>query len=165
MISQAIHTLDLALWLAGPVAELQALMHKTPMHQLEAEDWAGALLTFQSGAVGTLTASTAAFPGTAESITMHCTKGTAHLASGTLTLTMHNGRHEKVGAPAPTGGGADPMAFTHDWHAAVISNFADSLTHDRPPMTTGREALRAHAVIDAMQTAQTTGHRTKVSTP
>ncbi|MEM8627408.1 MAG: Gfo/Idh/MocA family oxidoreductase, partial [Pseudomonadota bacterium] len=67
-INQAIHTLDLALWLAGPVATVQALMRTSPLHAMEAEDIAAALLQFRSGASGVLTATTAAYPGSAESI-------------------------------------------------------------------------------------------------
>ncbi|MEM7320923.1 MAG: Gfo/Idh/MocA family oxidoreductase [Pseudomonadota bacterium] len=164
MISQAIHTLDLAMWLLGPVTSVQALMRKTPLHQLEAEDWAGGLLEMENGAVGTLMATTAAFPGDPESITIQGTKAKAHLGSGVLTLSYLDDRTETVGASAATGGGADPMAFTHEWHQSVIEDFAASITRNIPPMATARSALRTHAVIDAMQTASRTGARTKVST-
>ena len=60
MISQAIHTLDLAIWLLGPVRSVQAMMRQTALHHLEAEDWAGALFDMQCGAFGTLLAATAA---------------------------------------------------------------------------------------------------------
>ena len=163
MITQAIHTLDLVLWLLGPVAQVQALMHRTPMHDLEAEDWAGALLRFDSGAIGTMMATTAAFPGTAESLTVQGTKAAAHLAEGVLTLHHLDGRVETIGASAATGGGADPMAFTHDWHQAVIEDFAESLDTGRAPLASGRDALRAHAVIDAMETASKSGRTTEVT--
>ena len=164
MISQAIHTLDLAMWLAGPITSVQALMRRTALHQLEAEDWAGAVFETQSGAIGTLTATTAAFPGAAETITLQGTRAAAHLGSGVLTLTHLDGRVETVGTTASTGGGADPMAFTHAWHQSVIEDFANALRAGRPPMITGREALRTHAVIDAMERASKTGMRTEVVT-
>ena len=65
---------------------------------------------------------------------------------------MHwrDGRHEVIGAAAGTGGGADPMAFTHDWHQAVIDDFATSLDADRTPAITGRDALAVHDLIDAI---------------
>lgn len=163
MISQAIHTLDLALWLLGPITAVQAMMRTTPLHQLEAEDWAGALLEWQNGAVGTLMATTAAAPGDAETITIHGTKASAHLGSGVLTLTHQNGTVETTGASASTGGGADPMAFTHAWHQSVIEDFAVALTHGRPPMAPARDALRTHMVIDAMQRASKSGTRTEVT--
>lgn len=163
MISQAIHTLDLMLWLLGPVTSLQAAMHRTPLHQLEAEDWAGALFELQSGAVGSLTATTAAYPGAAESITLQGTKAAAHLASGVLTLQHKDGRTETFGAAGGTGGGADPMAFTHAWHQSVLEDFARALQQNIQPLATGKSALMAHAVIDAMERAAKSGARTKVT--
>lgn len=162
MISQAIHTLDLALWLLGPVASVQAMMRTTSLHQLEAEDWAGALLEWQSGAIGTLMATTAAAPGAPETITIHGTRASAHLGSGVLTITRPDGTSHTTGANMATGGGADPMAFTHEWHQSVIEDFATSLTEGRPPMASGHDALHSHRVIDAMQRANATGTRTKV---
>lgn len=162
MINQAIHTLDLAMWLLGPITSVQAMMRQTTLHQLEAEDWAGALFDMQSGAIGSLVATTAAFPGDAETITIQGTQAAAHLGSGVLTLTHMDGRVETIGTAANTGAGADPMAFTHAWHQTIIEDFATAITHNRPPLATGRSALKTHAVIDAMQTASRSGRRTDV---
>lgn len=164
MISQAIHTLDLAMWVLGPITDVQAMLRRTPLHQLEAEDWASALFQFESGACGSLMATTAAYPGDAESITIQGTKASAHLASGVLKLTHIGGQTETFGATATTGGGADPMAFTHAWHQSVMTDFAAAISTGRAPMITGRSALRTHAVIDAMQIASRTGTQTKVVT-
>ncbi|WP_300032570.1 Gfo/Idh/MocA family oxidoreductase [uncultured Roseobacter sp.] len=162
MINQAIHSLDLALWLLGPVRSLTAMMHRTPLHSLEAEDWAATLLQMENGAAGVLTATTAAFPGGAESISVQGTQGCAHLASGVLTLTDMSGGVESVGETAATGGGADPMAFTHAWHQTVLEDFVTSLAQGREPLASGRSALAAQAVITAMATSSETGQRTEV---
>ncbi|WP_170586073.1 Gfo/Idh/MocA family protein [Ruegeria arenilitoris] len=162
MISQAIHTLDLAMWLLGPISNIQAVMRKTPLHDLEAEDWAGAVFEMDNGAVGTLMATTAEYPGSAESITIQGTLAKAHLESGVLTVTTFDGRKSTVGETAATGGGADPMAFTHAWHQAVIEDFAKAVSSGTQPMATGRSALLTHAVIDAMQIANRTGQKTRV---
>ncbi|WP_171128553.1 MULTISPECIES: Gfo/Idh/MocA family protein [unclassified Ruegeria] len=163
MISQAIHTLDLAMWLLGPITNLQAMMRTTPLHDLEAEDWAGTLFEMENGAVGTLMATTADFPGAAETITIQGTRAKAHLGSGVLTVTSLDGTETKTGETASTGGGADPMAFTHAWHQSVIEDFAAAIRSGTPPMATGRSALRTHAVIDAMQSANQSGQITRVT--
>ncbi|MEM8980872.1 MAG: Gfo/Idh/MocA family oxidoreductase [Pseudomonadota bacterium] len=161
LINQAIHTLDLALCFLGPVQSVQALLATTPLHDMQAEDFAAGLLTFQSGAVGTLSASTAAFPGHPESIALHGTKGAAHLASGVLDISLHDSRKITHGQKSSTGGGADPMAFTHAWHKSLIEDFALSLQEQRAPMAPAREALRAHALIHALEKAAQT--QTKVA--
>ncbi|MBV6656550.1 MAG: Gfo/Idh/MocA family oxidoreductase [Devosiaceae bacterium] len=150
LISQAIHTIDLALSLTGPVASVQAMTATTRFHTMESEDVAMAGLRFANGAVGSLVASTASFPGGAETITLHFDQASLHLGSGVLTVSWRDGRTETFGASATTGGGADPMAFTHDWHQGVIEDFADAVADGRPPIVTGRQALASHALIDAI---------------
>ncbi|WP_299677968.1 Gfo/Idh/MocA family oxidoreductase [uncultured Roseobacter sp.] len=165
MINQAIHTLDLALWLLGPVRRVQAMLRTTPLHRMEAEDWAGALLEFDSGACGSLMATTSAYPGEAESLSLQGEKAAAHLASGVLTVTHLDGRVETFGAEATTGGGADPMGFTHAWHQHVLEDFAHCLISGATPLASGRSALEAHRVIDAMERASRSGHITEITRP
>ncbi len=153
LISQAIHTLDLMLSLTGRVTEVQALAHTTALHDMEAEDYVTAGLRFANGAVGTLTASTANFPGQAESITLHFTKCVASLHSGQLHLQWRDGRTESFGTSTTTGAGADPMAFTHDWHRDIIANFQESVQQNHAPLIPGRQALEVHALIEAILTS------------
>jgi predicted dehydrogenase len=48
------------------------------------------------------------------------------------------------------GGGADPMAFTHDAHMAVIEDFLDAIENDRPPRIDGASVLPVQRLIDAL---------------
>lgn len=150
LISHAIHTIDLALSLTGPVTEVQAMTATTRFHDMEAEDFATAGLRFENGAVGSLVASTASFPGGAETITLHFERASLHLGEGVLTVHWRDGHRETHGAAAGTGGGADPMAFTHDWHKDILEDFAAALRDGRAPMITGRQALESHRLIDAI---------------
>lgn len=150
LISQAIHTLDLMLSLTGPVAEVQALVATTPFHRMEAEDFVAGGVRFASGAVGSVVAGTAMYPGAAEALTFGFEHASAHLQSGTLTINWRDGRTEQTGEPAATGGGADPMAFPHEWHRDLIADFAEAVIEGREPRITGREALHVHRLIDAL---------------
>lgn len=164
MINQAIHTLDLALWLVGPVMRVQAMMRTSPLHQMEAEDIAAALMEFGSGATGVLSAATATYPGETESISITTTQAQIALQGDHLTIHWHDGRTE-IMAPddtGGTGGSADPMAFTHAWHQAVIEDFAQSVQTGGSPLATGREAVHVHAVIHAMEKAARSGTITEV---
>ncbi|MEL7275291.1 MAG: Gfo/Idh/MocA family oxidoreductase [Pseudomonadota bacterium] len=157
LISQAIHTLDLALQFTGPVAEVTALTATTGFHRMEAEDFVSAGLRFTSGAVGTLFATTASFPGRTEEITLHYEGGSARLHSNLLEVVRPNGQEESFGSQAATGAGADPMAFTSDWHRAVIADFVDSMETGRPPLASARSALPVHGVIEALERSGRTG--------
>ncbi|MEM8729603.1 MAG: Gfo/Idh/MocA family oxidoreductase [Pseudomonadota bacterium] len=150
LLTQAIHTLDLMLDLCGPVRQVQALTATSRLHALEAEDFATGGLVFESGAVGAVTASTTHYPGGTEEIVINATRASARLAGDHLVLHCRDGRVEEIGGASQTGGGADPMAFTHAWHQAVIEDFAAALSEHRAPAITGRSALAVHRLIDAM---------------
>jgi UDP-N-acetyl-2-amino-2-deoxyglucuronate dehydrogenase len=150
LITQAIHALDLLLSLTGRVAEVAAITGTTALHRMETEDFAGAGLRFANGALGALLATTAAFPGFPERIELIGTRATAVLAAGVLTLHRQDGSLEKIGEEQGTGGGADPMAFPHDAHRALLADFLDALDEGRSPRASGREALNVHHLIHAL---------------
>jgi predicted dehydrogenase len=117
LISQAIHTIDLALTLTGP----GGVRAGDDGHQPSAPDGGGgcgrlrACASPMAGWAGS-PPPPPSFPGRSESITLHFEKASLHLAEGVLQVHWRDGRTETHGATATTGGGADPMAFTHDWH-------------------------------------------------
>ncbi|MEM8916968.1 MAG: Gfo/Idh/MocA family oxidoreductase, partial [Pseudomonadota bacterium] len=149
LITQAIHTIDLGLSLTGPVRSVLAMAKTTRFHQMESEDFVVAGLEFSNGAAGSLIASTASFPGRPESITLHFDRASLHLEAGQLCITARDGTVETIGEEAGTGGGADPMAFTHVWHQTIIENFVDALNGSAPLLASGVDALAAHELIDA----------------
>ncbi len=162
LISQAIHTLDLALSLTGRVAEVMALTGTSGFHRMESEDFVAAGWRYEGGALGSFFATTASFPGHADTIRLNCAEGSALLKGNRLTIDWQDGQKEEFGAEAATGGGADPMAFTHEWHRAVIADFAASLREGRPPSVPGRAALEVHRLIAALERSGREGVRVAV---
>lgn len=151
LISQGIHTLDLMLSLAGPIAEVTGFATTTPVHRMETEDMVCAAARFSSGAFGTIDATTAAYPGFLEEIVLTCEKGTALLRGTELLVQFHDGRKVAIEPDRSAGGtGADPMAFPHDYHRAVMADFAAAIRSGREPKVTGEEALKVHRLIDAL---------------
>ncbi|HEX2100027.1 MAG TPA: Gfo/Idh/MocA family oxidoreductase, partial [Candidatus Synoicihabitans sp.] len=63
IITQAIHAIDLLQWYAGLPEEVQCWTTRRVHVGIESEDTAAASLRFPDGALGTLTASTAVWPG------------------------------------------------------------------------------------------------------
>jgi len=150
LLTQAIHTLDLFLSLVPALAEVAAYAATSALHRMETEDIACAALRFGNGALGTLNATTASYPGFPERIDIVGTRGTASLAAGGLELCFHDGGRESAGERATSGAGADPMAFLHEAHRALITEFLDAVDEGRPPVNSGRAALAVHDLIDAI---------------
>ncbi|WP_323764811.1 Gfo/Idh/MocA family oxidoreductase [Marinovum sp.] len=157
LINQAIHTIDLALSLAGPVRRVRAMARTSRFHAMEAEDFVVAGLEFDGGALGSLTASTASFPGRPETLTLHFDRASLHLASGVLQLDWRDGRSERFGETGGTGGTSDPMAFTHAWHQAVIEDFTHAVSTGRAPVCPGGAALPSHDLIEAITRSAQSG--------
>src|SRR5213083_1146141 len=61
LMNQAVHTVDLLLWLFGPVRRVFGKV-ATRLHAIQVEDTAVAALEFASGALGTIEAATSSYP-------------------------------------------------------------------------------------------------------
>ena len=158
LITQGIHTMDLMLSIVGDVAEVFAYATTTPVHRMETEDLVGAAVKYKNGALGVIHATTAAYPGFPERIEIICEKGSAMIIGTELKVAFHDGRVVEIARDPNEGGtGADPMAFAHDQHRAVIADFLDAIDNKREPMISGQEALRVHRLIDALLQSAATG--------
>lgn len=163
LITQGIHTLDLMLSLAGPIAEVTGFAQTSSVHRMETEDMCCAAVRFANGAIGTIDATTAAYPGFAERIEIVGETATASLAGSDLIVAHHDGRVTEMKTAFGAGGtGADPMAFPHDWHRSVMADFLDALDEKREPTISGQEALKVHRLIDALLETGPTGKTVKV---
>ncbi len=110
-----------------------------------------ASLRFEGGAMGTIEATTTAYPGFPERIQLIFENATATITGSGLDVQFHDGTRDGVEADEAVGGtGADPMAFPHDHHLALITDFLDAVEADRDPPITGEEALKVHHLIDAL---------------
>ena len=150
LINQAIHTLDLMQMYAGKVTQVTAMLSTSRLHRMETEDFVSAGIRFESGAVGSIVATTAAFPGGAESIALDFDKAAVKLESGAFTINFHDGRVETFGETSSAGGGSDPMAFTHDWHTAALRDFFTAIEAGRPSAVSGSDAVSVLRLIDAL---------------
>jgi predicted dehydrogenase len=163
LLTQGIHTLDLMLSLAGLVDEVRGYATTSLVHRMESEDQVCAAVKFANGALGTIDATTTAYPGFPERIEIVATAATAVLAGTELKVFHHDGRVTEMKPDATAGGtGADPMAFPHDYHRALIADFLDAIEHERAPAVSGEEALRVHRLIDALLRASASDVPVKV---
>src|SRR5258708_793081 len=123
LITQAIHTLDLFQSLTGPIARVAAMARTSPQRKIDTEDIVAAAISFRNGAIGTIDATTVAYPGFPEKIELACENGTAVLEAETLTVHYRDGRVLRHEGGESRSGGADPMAFSQEATKGLIVEF------------------------------------------
>jgi UDP-N-acetyl-2-amino-2-deoxyglucuronate dehydrogenase len=152
LINQAIHTVDLLLWLVGDVARLQART-ATVLHKIEAEDTAVATLEFASGAVGTLLATTAAYPGYPRRLEITGTHGTVILEHDRIIAAdLRNPPQDVAGIAAGDSNQSASSAAVTDisGHKAILEDFLYAIANNTQPICSGREGRRSLALVEAI---------------
>src|SRR5204862_4161285 len=75
LMNQAIHNVDLLLWMMGPATHVSAFTALLAHERIEVEDTAVACVRFASGALGVIEATTSVFPGLPKTIALHGNRG------------------------------------------------------------------------------------------
>jgi UDP-N-acetyl-2-amino-2-deoxyglucuronate dehydrogenase len=145
MINQAIHQVDVLLWLIGPVRELFGYWQLGALHKIESEDVICALMRYGSGATGVLQASTAFWPGYTERLEIHGTKGTAVISGDRLTTwDVQNDAGESAPVTRDVMSGAsDPMAISLEPFERQFLDFGEAIRSGRKPLVSGEDGYRA----------------------
>lgn len=149
LINQAIHSIDIVRWVAGPVTEIYAHWQLGAAHKMESEDVANAVIKFASGATGVVQGSTAFWPGYPERAEFHGTNGSAVLTGDRLTAWEVQGDNmEDVPlAKDVASGAADPMAISIEPIKAQFRDFGDAIQNHRKPLVAGEEGYAALEII------------------
>src|SRR5579884_3673723 len=77
LMNQAIHNVDLLVWMMGSVAQISGFTATLAHERIEVEDTAVACLRFANGALGVIQATTSVHPGLPKTIAIHGDRGTA----------------------------------------------------------------------------------------
>jgi predicted dehydrogenase len=155
LINQAIHTLDLTLWLMGDVARVQART-ATKLHAIEAEDTAIVSLTFTSGAIGNLLATTVAFPGYPRKLEITGTKGTVILEQDRIVNVNLKDAPEGVTADAPPAdmqNTSSPTVTDFTGHQLIFEDFIRAIQQDGIPVCDGCEGRRSIELVERIYRA------------
>ncbi len=159
LINQAIHSIDLLQWLAGPVKRVTGRV-ATAVHAIEMEDVAVATVEFTSGAFGVIEASTATYPGFTERIELHGDRGAMILHQGRGVVEWHplGGPSERGEASAQRNeSSSDPAKVSLVGHVAQFVDFYDAIRHGRSPSVDGAEGRRALEIVEAIRTSSELG--------
>ncbi len=155
LINQAIHQVDILLHLIGPVDEVIARWQLGALHKIESEDSLNALLHYSSGALGVIQAATSYWPGFAERIEIHGTKGSAIVTGDQLTAwNVQNDSGEAAPlAKLEATGASDPMAISLVTIERQLLDFGEACATGRPPACTGMDGFRALELVRSIYTS------------
>ena len=143
LMNQGIHTVDLLLYLLGPAVRVSGVI-ATRVHRIEAEDTAAATIEFESGAIATIAATTAAGDGQPRRVEIIGSRGSLVLTGDNLVDPAQPPPND-----APENA-RSPVVSDVSAHQRIIEEFVDAVGRGRPPVCDGREGRRSVAVVEAV---------------
>lgn len=170
LMNQSIHAVDLLQWFSGGIYELSAYTATLAHEGLEVEDVAVASVLHASGALGTITGTTASWPGWAKRIEISGTRGSVALEDDRITrwdfdesLPVDKEILAAISSGETGSGGAgDPTAIGWEGHRRQLADFVEAVNEGRNPLVTGEEARKSVAIIAAIYRSAVSGKRTRL---
>ena len=159
LMNQGIHTVDLLAWLFGPVTRVSART-AARVHAIEVEDTAVAVLEFASGALGSIEASTAVYPGYPRRVELTGSNGTIALEGDTLAaidLRGEEGKREVAVSAQSAQSAASPVVSDASAHRRVFEDFIHAIRTNGVPACDAREGRRSVAIVEAIYQSARTG--------
>lgn len=151
LINQAIHTVDLLRWIAGPVERAAAFKGALRYPHLEGEDTLVASIKFASGALGMIEATTSAKPGFKRRLEISGERGTAILEGDSIaTWSIEGEENPMLETEQLTDGSANPAAISFEGHRRQIEEMVAAIAANRPPLIDGREGRKSLELVEAL---------------
>jgi UDP-N-acetyl-2-amino-2-deoxyglucuronate dehydrogenase len=159
LMNQGVHTVDLLLWLMGAVTRVSART-ATALHEIEVEDTVVATFEFANGAIGTLEATTAVYPGYPRRLELTGSEGTiilehdrivaADLRSTAIDLTPPISQSSNPSATSP-------VVADVTGHKELLKDFLRAIETNGTPLCDGAEGRRSVALVQAIYESARTG--------
>jgi len=155
LMNQAIHNVDLLLWMMGPVKTIAGFTAMLAHERIEVEDTAVAALQFKNGALGVIQATTSVWPGLSKTIAVHGDKGSVVIEQDDLVrwefspaAADDDATRERFAVKTgASGGSSNPAAISHVGHTRQLTDFVQAIETGRDPLVDGGEGRRAVEVI------------------
>lgn len=145
--NQAVHYLDLLLWWLGPVATVQGRA-ATLTHQIETEDNAQALFTFESGVWGVVQTSTSAFPDLGTTLEITGERGALVWRDNRVEMF----RTVEDEAPSLDAWPVDPTLPGH-----IVADLVAAINTGSAPQCPPQEGRQSVALFNAIYASSRTG--------
>lgn len=157
LMNQGIHMVDLVRWLAGPIVSV-AGHTATVAKRMEAEDVATASVVFASGALGTLAATTSAYPGVPHDLRIHGERGLVHLRGQDIVVWQVPGvARPNLDSEGEAAGAAATWGTTFVGHARQYADVTAAFRERTESAITGADGRDSLAVVLAVYESAASG--------
>jgi len=148
LMNQGIHGVDLLRYLCGPVTSIMA-QARTLTHAIEVEDTLAAVVTYASGALGVIQATTSIYPGYPRRLEIHGERGSIILQEDTIVQWSIAGQPDKILEISNSAqhGHQNPEQISNAGHVAQYANFIAALRGREPLLVDDREGRNALEII------------------
>lgn len=148
LMNQAIHNLDLLLWMMGEPEEIFS-MSATRLRNIEAEDVSTGVVRFKNGALGVVEAAVTLYPeNLEESLSVFGESGTVKISGKTANFIEHwklEGTSEAEAQSVKDEIKNDP--FGKPGHLWIIEDMVQAIQKDREPIVSGVDGKNALALV------------------
>jgi UDP-N-acetyl-2-amino-2-deoxyglucuronate dehydrogenase len=168
LMNQGIHTVDLLLWWLGDIVRVSARAG-TLLHRIEVEDTIVAWLEFANGAIGTIEATTAAYPGFPRRVELSGTRGTVVVEQDRIVgCEVQEPPPDLAAAIAAqdtdaNASAASPIVSDARGHQRILEDLVEAIETGRRPRCDGVEGRRSVAVVNAIYESAASGRVVGVS--
>lgn len=164
LMNQAIHNLDLILWLMGDVEEIYS-MEATRLRDIESEDVSTGVIRFKNGALGIVEAATTIYPSNLEeTISVFGETGTIKVGGKTASLVEHWNVQDMTDAAVNDIVETvknDPIG--KPGHLCIIEDMVEAIKEDRDPIVTGLDGRKALELVLAFYESANSNKPVKIN--
>lgn len=163
LMNQGVHTVDVLQYLMGPIESVYAHCETLGHDRIEVEDAAVATLRFKNGAIGTLVATTCAYPGLSTRVEIFGKDGSAVIESDTLVYRKVKAEEDNEQStavaikPQTVSTAADPRAIEAEGHIKQMNDMIEAIEQNREPIINGEEGYKPLEIILAIYESARTG--------
>lgn len=174
LMNQGVHQIDLLVWMLGRPVRVHATTALLAHSRVEVEDTGVATIEFEGGALGVVHGTTAAYPGVANRLQVHGSRGSAVIDGDALAYFHAADPASQVpdygaGLSAdqsdlilPDRGAYDPVTGQVDAHTRQYVDFLDAVDSDRDPLVTVVQARRTLALVNSIYASARSGQTVDV---
>jgi UDP-N-acetyl-2-amino-2-deoxyglucuronate dehydrogenase len=164
LMNQAIHNLDLLVWMMGDVEEVYS-MAATRLRNIEAEDVSTGVVRFKNGSLGVVEAATTIYPKNfEESLSIFGENGTVKIGGKTANFVEHWQMESIVEEEAEKiKESIKENPFGKPGHQWIIEDMIEAIKEDRDPIVNGIEGKKALELVIALYESAESGQPVKIS--